>query len=120
MRTEVIYVDANHAVAALVSNDLRHLNLDRNKPAISRPADNRLFVETVLWMAHIGNPWLDFPAEFGPCLIDGLGNLMSPSRTKRSMPPLLDQIAHMSAQPVIPPRASNNAPSISIDTSIAT
>lgn len=29
-------------------------------------ADNRLFVESVLWMARTGVPWRDLPAEFGP------------------------------------------------------
>lgn len=29
-------------------------------------ADNRLFVEAVLWIARTGSPWRDLPAEFGP------------------------------------------------------
>jgi len=29
-------------------------------------ADNRLFVEAVLWMARTGSPWRDLPEEFGP------------------------------------------------------
>jgi transposase len=29
-------------------------------------ADNRLFVEAVLWMARTGVPWRDLPPEFGP------------------------------------------------------
>ena len=28
-------------------------------------ADNRLFVEAVLWMARTGAPWRDLPPEFG-------------------------------------------------------
>src|SRR5574337_1914273 len=29
-------------------------------------ADNRLFVEAVLWIARTGTPWRDLPPEFGP------------------------------------------------------
>ena len=29
-------------------------------------ADNRLFVEAVLWIARTGCPWRDLPEEFGP------------------------------------------------------
>lgn len=29
-------------------------------------ADNRLFVESVLWVARTGSPWRDMPEEFGP------------------------------------------------------
>jgi transposase len=29
-------------------------------------ADNRLFVEAVLWMARTGAPWRDLPVGFGP------------------------------------------------------
>ncbi len=29
-------------------------------------ADNRLFVEAVLWMARTGAPWRDLPVAFGP------------------------------------------------------
>ena len=29
-------------------------------------ADNRLFVEAVLWMARVGAPWRDLPEHFGP------------------------------------------------------
>lgn len=29
-------------------------------------ADNRLFVEAVLWIARTGSPWRDLPARFGP------------------------------------------------------
>jgi transposase len=29
-------------------------------------ADNRLFVEAVLWMARTGCPWRDLPPDFGP------------------------------------------------------
>jgi transposase len=29
-------------------------------------ADNRLFVEAVLWIARTGCPWRDLPSEFGP------------------------------------------------------
>ena len=29
-------------------------------------ADNRLFVEAVLWMARTGAPWRDLPPGFGP------------------------------------------------------
>lgn len=28
-------------------------------------ADNRLFVEAVLWIARTGSPWRDLPPEFG-------------------------------------------------------
>jgi len=35
---------------------------DRGRAA----ANNRLFVETVLWMARSGAPWRDLPEEFGP------------------------------------------------------
>jgi transposase len=34
---------------------------DRGRTA----ADNRLFVEAVLWMARSGSPWRDLPEEFG-------------------------------------------------------
>ena len=30
-----------------------------------RGADNRLFVEAVLWVARTGCPWRDLPVEFG-------------------------------------------------------
>ena len=30
-----------------------------------RSADNRLFVEAVLYTARVGNPWRDLPREFG-------------------------------------------------------
>jgi len=29
-------------------------------------ADNRLFVEAVLWIARTGSPWRDLPRQFGP------------------------------------------------------
>ena len=29
-------------------------------------ADNRRFVEAVLWIARTGSPWRDLPAQFGP------------------------------------------------------
>jgi transposase len=29
-------------------------------------ADNRLFVEAVLWIARTGSPWRDLPHHFGP------------------------------------------------------
>lgn len=29
-------------------------------------ANNRLFVEAILWMARAGCPWRDLPPEFGP------------------------------------------------------
>ncbi len=29
-------------------------------------ADNRLFVEAVLWIARTGSPWRDLPSGFGP------------------------------------------------------
>ena len=29
-------------------------------------ADNRLFVEAVLWIARTGSPWRDLPRPFGP------------------------------------------------------
>jgi transposase len=35
---------------------------DRGRAA----ADNRLFVDAVLWMARSGAPWRDLPEEFGP------------------------------------------------------
>jgi putative transposase len=31
-----------------------------------RGADNRLFVEAVLWIARTGSPWRDLPDVFGP------------------------------------------------------
>ena len=30
-----------------------------------RGANNRLFVEAVLWLARTGSPWRDLPSEFG-------------------------------------------------------
>ena len=30
-----------------------------------RGADNRVFVEAVLWIVRTGSPWRDLPAEFG-------------------------------------------------------
>jgi transposase len=51
-------------------------------------ADNRLFVEAVLWIACTGSPWRDLPSEFGlwnrsrgglstkiHALVEGLGSL---------------------------------------------
>ena len=35
---------------------------DRGRTA----ADNRLFVEAVLWIARTGTPWRDLPKAFGP------------------------------------------------------
>jgi transposase len=35
---------------------------DRGRSA----ADNRLFVEAVLWLARAGAPWRDLPEQFGP------------------------------------------------------
>lgn len=29
-------------------------------------ADNRMFVEAVLWIARTGSPWRDLPPQFGP------------------------------------------------------
>jgi len=29
-------------------------------------SDNRLFVESILWMARSGSPWRDLPERFGP------------------------------------------------------
>lgn len=29
-------------------------------------ADNRLFVEAVLWISRTGSPWRDLPRQFGP------------------------------------------------------
>lgn len=29
-------------------------------------ADNRLFVEAVLWIGRTGSPWRDLPPQFGP------------------------------------------------------
>jgi transposase len=29
-------------------------------------ANNRLFVEAVLWLARTGSPWRDLPPQFGP------------------------------------------------------
>jgi len=31
-----------------------------------RGANNRLFVEAVLWIARTGSPWRDLPPQFGP------------------------------------------------------
>ena len=28
-------------------------------------ADNRLFMEVVLWLVRVGSPWRDLPADFG-------------------------------------------------------
>jgi transposase len=36
----------------------------RNDPGRTA-ANNRLFVEAVLWIARTGNPWRDLPQEFG-------------------------------------------------------
>ena len=30
-----------------------------------RSADNRLFLEAVLWIARVGAPWRDLPEDFG-------------------------------------------------------
>jgi transposase len=30
-------------------------------------ADNRMFVEGLLWLARVGAPWRDLAAEFGKC-----------------------------------------------------
>ena len=35
---------------------------ERGRPA----ANNRHFVEAVIWIARTGSPWRDFPVEFGP------------------------------------------------------
>jgi putative transposase len=35
---------------------------DRGRPA----ANNRRFVEAVIWIARTGSPWRDLPVEFGP------------------------------------------------------
>ena len=38
----------------------------RQRTRLERRRDNRLFVETVLWMARSGSPWRDLPPDFGP------------------------------------------------------
>lgn len=35
---------------------------ERGRPA----ANNRQFVEAVIWIARTGSPWRDLPVEFGP------------------------------------------------------
>ena len=39
--------------------------LGKPSDAGRRGADNRLFVEAVLWIVRTGSPWRDLPAEFG-------------------------------------------------------
>ena len=44
---------------------IEHLMLGKQGDRGCTAADNRLFVEAVLWMARAGAPWRDLPEQFG-------------------------------------------------------
>lgn len=44
---------------------IEHMLLGKKSDRGQTAADNRLFVEAVLWVARTGSPWRDLPDEFG-------------------------------------------------------